>query len=78
MYRNHGGKQFDAPAHEPKHLERSGSASETVEGIRALAIDKDFKPIWNPARLDDVTASMVEPFFVSPWNVAAHPLRNLT
>ena len=60
------------------HLERSGSASETVEGIRALAIDKDFKPIWNPARLDDVTASMVEPFFVSPWNVAAHPLRNLT
>ena len=59
------------------HLERSGSASETVEGIRALAIDKDYKPIWNPARLDDVTAAMVEPFFVSPWSVAAHPLRNL-
>lgn len=48
------------------HLERSGHASETVEGIRALAIDKDYKPVWNPARLSDVTAAMVEPFFVNP------------
>ena len=59
------------------HLERSGHASETVEGIRALAIDKDFKPIWNPARLNDVTVAMVEPFFVSPWSAAMHPLRDL-
>ena len=59
------------------HLERSGQASETVEGIRALAIDKDFKPIWNPARLDDVTPGMVEPFFVSPWTATTHPLRDL-
>jgi enoyl-CoA hydratase len=60
------------------HLQRSGQASETVEGIRALAIDKDYKPLWNPARLDDVTTAMVEPFFVSPWNAAMHPLRDLT
>jgi len=59
------------------HLKRSGHASETVEGIRALAIDKDFTPVWNPARIDDVTPDMVEPFFVSPWNADAHPLRNL-
>jgi enoyl-CoA hydratase/carnithine racemase len=59
------------------HLERSGHASETVEGIRALAIDKDYKPVWNPARLDDVTAAMVEPFFMSPWTSASHPLRRL-
>ena len=59
------------------HLDRSGHASETVEGIRALAIDKDYKPVWNPARLDDVTSGMVEPFFVSPWSATAHPLRNL-
>jgi enoyl-CoA hydratase/carnithine racemase len=59
------------------HLERSGHASETVEGIRALAIDKDYKPAWNPPRLDDVTSGMVEPFFVSPWSATAHPLRNL-
>jgi len=59
------------------HLERSGARSETVEGIRALAIDKDFKPAWNPARIEDVTPQMVTPFFVSPWSADAHPLRNL-
>jgi len=59
------------------HLERSGHASETVEGIRALAIDKDYKPVWNPARLDGVTPAMVEPFFTSPWSAATHPLRDL-
>ena len=31
-----------------KHLNRSGHSSETVEGIRALAIDKDHSPQWNP------------------------------
>lgn len=60
------------------HLERSGAASETVEGIRALAVDKDFKPAWNPARIEDVTPDMVAPFFVSPWSAEAHPLRALT
>ena len=59
------------------HLGRSGATSETVEGIRALAVDKDFKPAWNPARIENVTAEMVAPFFVSPWSSDAHPLRNL-
>ena len=59
------------------HLKRSGIASETVEGIRALAVDKDHAPAWNPAHLADVTPDMVQPFFVSPWPVAAHPLRAL-
>lgn len=59
------------------HLNRSGTGSETVEGIRALAIDKDHKPVWNPARIDDVKPGMVEPFFVSPWPVGTHPLKDL-
>ncbi len=59
------------------HLKRSGAASETVEGIRALAIDKDYKPQWNPARIQDVTLAMVEPFFASPWSSETHPLRDL-
>ena len=59
------------------HLERSGHASETVEGIRALAIDKDYKPVWNPARIADVTPDMVAPFFVSPWPGGTHPLKDL-
>jgi len=59
------------------HLARSGTASETVEGIRALAVDKDQQPRWNPARIEEVTPEMVAPFFVSPWPAAAHPLRHL-
>jgi enoyl-CoA hydratase/carnithine racemase len=59
------------------HLARTGAASETVEGIRALAVDKDHTPKWNPARIEDVTPEMVQPFFNSPWPLAAHPLRHL-
>lgn len=59
------------------HLGRSGAASETVEGIRALAIDKDYQPKWNPPRIDKVTPAMVEPFFVSPWPAGQHPLKDL-
>lgn len=58
------------------HL-RPGAASETVEGIRALAVDKDHAPRWNPARVEEVTTDQVAAFFVSPWPAAAHPLREL-
>jgi hypothetical protein len=61
-----------------EHLQRRGAATETVEGIRALAIDKDRAPRWQPARIEDVTEAMVAPFFVSPWPVSAHPLRSLS
>ncbi|MDY0323388.1 MAG: enoyl-CoA hydratase/isomerase family protein [Candidatus Carbobacillus sp.] len=33
------------------------------EGIRAQVIDKDRKPHWRPARLDEVDAQMIEHFF---------------
>lgn len=59
------------------HLGRSGGATETVEGIRALVIDKDQSPRWNPPRIEDVTPDMVAPFFTSPWPAHAHPLREL-
>ena len=59
------------------HLGRSGAASETVEGIRALAVDKDHTPKWNPARVEDVTPEMVAGFFASPWPAFAHPLKHL-
>jgi len=58
------------------HL-RPGADSETVEGIRALAVDKDHSPRWNPARVEDVTPEMVAAFFESPWPAHAHPLRHL-
>jgi enoyl-CoA hydratase/carnithine racemase len=58
------------------HL-RPGTSSETVEGIRALAIDKDEAPRWNPARIEDVTPQMVQSYFEPPWPAHAHPLRDL-
>ncbi len=51
--------------------------SDTVEGIRALVIDKDHTPKWQPAPIEDVTPAMVNAFFVSPWSAGEHPLRVL-
>jgi len=52
--------------------------SETVEGVRALAVDKDHSPQWKPARVEEVDAQEVARFFVSPWPSDHHPLRHLT
>lgn len=57
------------------HL-RPGTASETVEGVRALVIDKDNTPRWNPTTIAEVDEAMVQAFFVSPWPAAMHPLRH--
>ncbi len=51
--------------------------SETVEGIRALAVDKDHNPRWNPARIEDVPEDLWKAFFVSPWPAHSHPLAAL-
>jgi enoyl-CoA hydratase len=58
------------------HL-RPGAASEAAEGVRALAIDKDHAPRWNPPALAGVSAEMVAAYFHSPWPAHAHPLRTL-
>ena len=60
-----------------RHLERYMTATDTMEGIRALVVDKDRQPKWNPARLEDVTPQMVDGFFDAPWPAHAHPLREL-
>ncbi|QEA14307.1 enoyl-CoA hydratase/isomerase family protein [Comamonas flocculans] len=51
--------------------------SETLEGIRALAIDKDRNPQWKPARIEEVDPQLVQAFFTSPWPQALHPLARL-
>ena len=56
---------------------RPGRESETVEGVRAFAVDKDHAPRWNPPRIEDVTPEQVAEFFASPWPAHAHPLRDL-
>ena len=57
--------------------DRPGAASEVMEGIRALVIDKDYTPKWNPARIEDVKPGMADEFFVSPWTAETHPLQAL-
>ena len=34
-----------------------------MEGVRALLVDKDNAPRWNPARIEDVSEQMIEAFF---------------
>jgi len=48
-----------------------------AEGIRALLIDKDQKPRWQPPSLDAVTSEWVEGYFQDPWKAAEHPLADL-
>ena len=48
-----------------------------AEGIRALLIDKDQKPRWQPSTLAAVTPEWVEGFFSSPWSAREHPLADL-
>ncbi|MEY4562585.1 MAG: hypothetical protein RLZZ618_1862 [Pseudomonadota bacterium] len=55
----------------------SDLAGDTVEGIRALVIDRDRQPRWSPARVDDVRPETVSRFFESPWPAFSHPLRHL-
>jgi enoyl-CoA hydratase len=59
------------------HLSRRGAQTDTAEGIRALVIDKDRQPKWQPASIEEITPEMVKPFFQSPWPTALHPLRHL-
>ncbi len=50
---------------------------EVIEGVRALVIDKDHAPKWNPPALSEVTTDMVAQFFSPAWPAYAHPLRDL-
>lgn len=58
-------------------VRRNFEHGEVLEGIRALVVDKDNAPKWNPPTLAQVTDEMVAQFFVSPWPERAHPLRDL-
>jgi len=58
-------------------VRRTFEHGEVIEGVRALVIDKDNAPRWNPPALGDVTEAMVARFFEPAWPDHAHPLRHL-
>ena len=58
-------------------VRRAFEHAEVLEGIRAVVIDKDQRPAWNPPHLQDVKAATIAHFFEPAWPVHAHPLREL-
>ncbi|MBA8876410.1 enoyl-CoA hydratase/isomerase family protein [Phyllobacterium myrsinacearum] len=44
-------------------LSRMLESHDFYEGIRALLIDKDNTPVWQPATIEDVTTEMVDAYF---------------
>jgi enoyl-CoA hydratase/carnithine racemase len=58
-------------------VRRNFEHGEVLEGVRALVIDKDNAPAWNPPALEAVTPEMVARFFEPVWPEYAHPLRHL-
>lgn len=58
----------------PQHLQRDIATSEVIEGIRALIIDKDHTPNWQPKHIKSVSHKMVAGFFADVWAPDAHPM----
>lgn len=55
-----------------------GVQGDFQEGIRALLIDKDKKPAWNPATLAEASEAWVQRYFQAPWpEQQSHPLEDL-
>jgi enoyl-CoA hydratase/carnithine racemase len=55
----------------------SFSKGDVIEGIRAVIVDKDQAPRWNPASIEALSAQAVDAMFVSRWEAAQHPLAAL-
>ncbi|MBT11016.1 MAG: enoyl-CoA hydratase [Oceanospirillaceae bacterium] len=48
-----------------------------AEGIRAMVIDKDFRPRWQHASVADVPEHWTDALMTSPWKASEHPLADL-
>ncbi len=50
---------------EMRIVSRIVEAQDFYEGVRAVIVDKDNKPIWNPRTLSEVTTEAIERYFAS-------------
>lgn len=63
----HGGLSFEeAMKLEYRMAVHCNFGQEFFEGVRAVVVDKDQAPKWQPARLEDVTDAMVDDYFARP------------
>ena len=53
----------DAMALEFRIVSRIGEGTDFYEGVRAVIVDKDQKPVWMPSRIEDVSPSVIEAYF---------------
>ena len=56
---------------------RCAEHGDFAEGIRALLVDKDKNPRWNPATLAETDGAFIENFFTPSWSTGTHPLADL-
>ncbi len=47
------------------------------EGVRARLVDKDQKPRWTPATVEEINPTEIQSYFESPWKPDEHPFRDL-
>jgi enoyl-CoA hydratase/carnithine racemase len=53
------------------------AAGDVLEGIRALVVDKDHHPKWNPATLQEVDENAIAQYFINTYPSGQHPLGDL-
>ncbi len=58
-------------------VRHSFETGDFIEGVRALIVDKDNAPRWQPIESADAERERVDAFFASPWQARQHPLATL-
>lgn len=49
------------------------NSDDFYEGVRAMVVDKDKNPRWNPPSLEDITPNLVQEFFERASNISLNP-----
>jgi enoyl-CoA hydratase/carnithine racemase len=56
---------------------QSFAQGDFLEGVRAVLVDKDNAPRWQPGAIEAMTPDSIDAFFRDRWPAASHPLAGL-